>query len=119
MQPVAVPGSMAFSPSKVAAWAGVRAAVAPFLITRAVVILAAWMGAAALPRLYHQGLFTEIALGWDGAWYAGIARDGYSVPPAGASNLAFPPLLPLLTGLLGNVLHLLALDAGDPAYGPW
>jgi hypothetical protein len=106
-------------PSSLVAWSGLQAAVAPFVVTRAAIGLAAWLGAAALPRRYHQGLFTEVALGWDGAWYAGIARDGYSVPPTGASNLAFPPLLPLLTGLLGRFLHLLGLDVGDPAWGPW
>jgi hypothetical protein len=91
-----------------------------FVATRLIVVVALALGASRLPRLYHRGLFTEIALMWDGAWYAGIARDGYAMPPApNPSNLAFPPLLPLLAHLAGAVFARLGLDAGDPAWGSW
>ena len=52
---------------------------------------------------FSKGPFTEAALLWDAAWYMGIVKDGYALPPPPAtSNLAFPPLLPLLTRLLGE-----------------
>src|SRR3954467_93486 len=77
------------------------AAVTSFLTTRLVVGLAAWMGVSDLirsnPATYHKGPLVEAALLWDAAWYLGIAQDGYIRPsPTVTSNLAFPPLLPLL-----------------------
>ena len=94
-----------------------RMALSSFLVTRLIVVAAMALGAGRLPRLYHHGLLTEIALMWDGAWYAGIARDGYAIPPApNPSNLAFPPLLPLLAHLAGAVFARLGLDAGDAAF---
>ena len=68
----------------------------------------------------NHGLFTEVALGWDGAWYVGIAKDGYFIPAGGGgSNLAFPPLFPLLTHVLGGIFAALGLTAGDADYGSW
>jgi len=98
----------------------IRAALRSFLVTRTVVVLAAGLGVSQLTRTYHKGLFTEAALMWDGAWYAGIAKDGYFLPPPpNASNLAFPPLLPFLTRLLGGFFGYLGFSAGDPDYGNW
>src|SRR5437868_4796421 len=96
-----------------------RDSLASFLTTRAIALLAAAIGLAQLPHFYHKGPVSELGLGWDGAWYIGIARDGYAVPPAGPSNLAFPPLLPLLVRLLGTALGSLGLTFDDPAYGRW
>jgi hypothetical protein len=98
-------------------------ALGSFLATRAVVGLAAWLGVtqliAANPT-YNKGPFTEVALLWDSAWYMSIVKDGYALPPPPAtSNLAFPPLLPLLTRLLGEGFNALGLHLADPVYGNW
>src|SRR5690242_2713463 len=100
--------------------AGRGHALTSFLATRAIVFLAAWLGLSQLPRLYHKGPLTEFALAWDGAWYVGIAQAGYRLaPPPGASNLAFPPLLPLLTHLLGALLGAAGFTGDDRDYGTW
>jgi hypothetical protein len=97
-----------------------RASVLSFLGSRFVVLTAAWLGLSNLPRLYHGGPITEFALGWDGAWYAGIAKVGYFVPPApSVSNLAFPPVLPLLAHLLGELFGALGVTIDDPDYGSY
>src|SRR5690242_10003440 len=98
-------------------------ALGSFLATRVVVGLAAWLGVtqliAANPR-YDKGPFTEAALLWDAAWYMSIVKDGYALPPPPAtSNLAFPPLFPLLTRLLGEGFNSLGLHLADPVYGNW
>jgi hypothetical protein len=36
---------------------------------------------------------------WDGAWYVGIVKDGYSYDPSRQSNVNFYPLYPLLARL--------------------
>ena len=102
----------------------IRAAAGAWLATRAVVGVAAWVGVSELitgnPTTYHKGPFVEAALLWDAAWYAGIAQHGYVAPAAGAtSNLAFPPLLPLLARGLGSVFQALGWDMGSPDWGPW
>src|SRR5690348_13033592 len=100
--------------------AGRGTVVASFLTTRAIVFLAAWLGLSQVPRFYHKGPLTEVALGWDGAWYVGIAQAGYRlVPPPGASNIAFPPLLPLLTHLLGTLFGAAGVTGDDPDFGTW
>lgn len=82
-----------------------RAAVPPFLVSRAIVVLALvaahlltrglGLGAAA-GHASHSGL-----LGWDAAWYKQIAAHGYSALPAQA--LRFFPLLPVLARSLRAV----------------
>jgi hypothetical protein len=119
--PATAPESVA-SPAQ--AGPALRATVGSFLATRAVVVVAAWVGASSLiqanPTTYHKGVFTEAALMWDAAWYAGIARNGYVTPAPGiTSNLAFPPLLPLLTQALAGFFSSQGLNMGDPAWGPW
>ncbi len=99
------------------------AALGSFLATRMVVGLASWLGVtqliAANPA-YNKGPFTEAALLWDSAWYMSIVKDGYALPPPPAtSNLAFPPLLPLLTRLLGDLFQGVGLHLADPVYGNW
>src|SRR5690349_17419158 len=100
-----------------------QAPLASFVTTRVVVILAAWMGVSDLIRsnpVYHKGPFVEGALLWDAAWYLGIAQAGYHAPtPTVTSNLAFPPLLPLLVRWGGAGMQALGLDAGNAQYGPW
>jgi Mannosyltransferase (PIG-V) len=95
-----------------------RGAFGSFLVSRLLVLGAAWLGLASLPRFYHKGPLTEFALGWDGAWYAGIAQTGYFVPPPpGISNLAFPPEMPALVRLLGSLFSTIGLTFDDPDYG--
>jgi hypothetical protein len=80
------------------------------------------MGVAELMRTnptYHKTQLVEAALMWDASWYMGIAQSGYHMPVTGTSNLAFPPLFPLLVRLLGDGLAGLGLTLGDPQYGPW
>ncbi len=73
---------------------------------------------------------------WDGEWYLGILRHGYTAPRTGLSDLAFFPLLPLagrgvaavgvepraallLVGLLGTALAVWAVHAvGREVAGP-
>jgi hypothetical protein len=96
------------------------AAVWSFSGSRVLVFLASWLGLSQLPRYYHGGPLSEFALGWDGAWYVEIARDGYHIlPPPGVSNLAFPPILPVLVRLLGGLFGSVGLTFDDPDYGNW
>ncbi len=98
--------------------APLRHVLLSFVTTRLVVFIAAWAGASGLAKTYHKGLFTEFALMWDGAWYAEIAKHWYSAPgSSGANNLAYSPLLPLLSRLLGGLFAFLGIDAGDHDYG--
>jgi hypothetical protein len=97
-----------------------HAALWSFSCSRALVFLASWFGLGQLPRFYHAGPLSEFALGWDGAWYVEIASNGYHiVPPPGVSNLAFPPILPVLVRLLGGLFGSVGLTFDDPNYGNW
>lgn len=100
-----------------------RTALAAFLATRLVVVLGAWMGVSRLVAAdssHYRGPFVEAALLWDGGWYAGIAREGYSIPPAPAlSNLAFPPLLPMLIRGVAWIFSAFGVHFGDPGWGNW
>jgi hypothetical protein len=98
-----------------------KAALATFLATRVIVVLAAWMGVSQLittdPSRY-RGPFVEAALMWDGAWYVSVAQDGYSIPPAPTlSNVAFAPLLPMLVRGLVEIFSFLGIHFGDTAFG--
>lgn len=46
---------------------------------------------------------------WDGRWYMGLAKNGYTFNPAGLSNVAFLPLYPALLRGLNLVTHSYAL----------
>lgn len=81
--------------------------VAVFVASRLLIILAAIVAEYLLPRnpLLVPGdgapILTSLT-SWDGWYYLGIVRDGYQAAPVdGAySNVAFPPLYPLIVRLL-------------------
>lgn len=96
------------------AWASARAddlrldggVIALFVASRILVILAAVVAEYLIPRNTglvpgHASPILTSLTSWDGWFYLGIVRDGYQASPvAGAySNLAFPPLYPVLIRL--------------------
>jgi hypothetical protein len=81
--------------------------VALFVASRLIVVVAAFVAEALIPRnpLLDPGADGPILrslTSWDGWYYLGIVRDGYQADPvSGAySNIAFPPLYPVLVRLL-------------------
>ena len=51
---------------------------------------------------FHPWLW-DMLFRWDAAWYATIVKQGYSYTPGAESNVAFFPLLPLLTAAVRGV----------------
>lgn len=49
--------------------------------------------------------FENVLTLWDGRWYVGLAKNGYSFDPNGQSNVAFLPLYPLLLRSVNFVTH--------------
>ena len=81
--------------------------VALFVASRLLIVVAAFVAEALIPRnpLLEPGADGPILrslTSWDGWYYLGIVRDGYQADPvSGAySNIAFPPLYPMLIRLL-------------------
>jgi hypothetical protein len=81
--------------------------VALFVASRLLIVIAAFVAEALIPRnpLLDPGADGPILrslTSWDGWYYLGIVRDGYQADPvSGAySNIAFPPLYPMLVRLL-------------------
>jgi hypothetical protein len=81
--------------------------VALFVASRLLIVVAAFVAEALIPRnpLLEPGADGPILrslTSWDGWYYLGIVRDGYQADPvSGAySNIAFPPLYPVLIRLL-------------------
>ena len=69
--------------------------------------------------------FANVLTLWDGRWYVGLAKNGYSFNPDGQSNVAFLPLYPALlrgvsyvtqsyalAGLAINIVALIAAVCG-------
>jgi len=90
---------------------GARLAVAPYLVSRAVLWTAAFVANRLLPygpiHDSERGTWLQGFVGWDAEHYLGIARHGYPlqvIAPSG--NNGYFPLFPLL---------LRAVGAGDPA----
>jgi len=84
-----------------------RNLMAMFVASRLLVVVAAFVAENLIPR--NPGLIPgadgpllRSLTSWDGFYYLGIARDGYQAAPVvGAySNVAFPPLFPLLVRVL-------------------
>ncbi|HUP28003.1 MAG TPA: hypothetical protein VM409_06180 [Chloroflexia bacterium] len=95
-----------------------------FLLTRTIALLGAYSGVRGLVLSEPQrnkGWIAELALMWDAAWYAGIARDSYSYDPnaPGGTNVAFAPLYPFLMRAVATLLEWLTLgwDWGNKMYG--
>jgi hypothetical protein len=81
--------------------------IALFVASRLLIVIAAFIAEALIPRnpLLDPGADGPILrslTSWDGWYYLGIVRDGYQADAvSGAySNIAFPPLYPLLVRLL-------------------
>jgi Mannosyltransferase (PIG-V) len=87
-----------------------RAVLLPYVVTRALLLGAALSAARVLPfNVLYPGYpavnptpfeWVNVLSRWDGAWYVGIARDGYSYQAGEQSNIAFWPLLPMLMRLI-------------------
>jgi hypothetical protein len=84
-----------------------RRIVTAFLVSRVVILLAAVLAEAVLPR--NPALTSgdgapllRSLTAWDGWWYLGIARDGYHAAPlaGGYHDYAFFPLYPALVAAL-------------------
>jgi hypothetical protein len=84
-----------------------------FAATRGVVFLTGYLANVALPSPIGDGywhamasnLFLDVWARQDSAFYLSIATQGYDRPVSGQlSNLAFFPVYPLLTKLLGGVV---------------
>jgi hypothetical protein len=95
-----------------------------FVVTRAFALAGAYAGGQAVLVMEPErtkGWFAEVALMWDAAWYATIARDFYSYSPTaeGGTNVAFAPLYPFLVRALSEVLNLATFgwNWGDDQYG--
>lgn len=81
--------------------------VALFVASRVLLVLAAFVAEALIPRNPAlepgaDGPLLRSLTSWDGWFYLGIVRDGYQAAPVADaySNLAFPPLYPLLIRVL-------------------
>jgi hypothetical protein len=81
--------------------------IALFVATRIIVVFAAFAAEYLVPRNPAltggaAGPIVTSLTSWDGWYYLGIAHDGYQASPvAGAyTNVAFPPLFPLLVRVL-------------------
>lgn len=83
--------------------------VALFVVSRVLVVVAAFVAEALIPR--NQGLvpgadgpLLRSLTSWDGFYYLSIVRDGYQADPVvlGYSNVAFPPLFPAIVRLLSS-----------------
>src|SRR5688572_22804210 len=84
-----------------------RGLVALFVASRVLIVAAAFVAEALIPRnpLLEPGADGPILrslTSWDGAFYLSIVRDGYQADlvPGAYSNIAFPPLYPLIVRLL-------------------
>ncbi len=100
------------------------AAALIFVVTRAVALLGAYLGASNLVRAdptRNKGWLAELALMWDSAWYVNIVEHGYNWRPGaeGGTNIAFPPLYPLLLQVVSSVLGWISFgwDWGNHTYG--
>jgi hypothetical protein len=94
------------------------------VITRGVALLGAYIGTneiIALEPQRNKGWLMELGLMWDAGWYATLAKDGYHWYPEaiGGTNVAFPPLYPLLIRGFSEFLRWITFgwDWGHSTYG--
>ena len=78
-----------------------------FVASRLLILIAAFVAEALIPRNPAldpgaDGPILRSLTSWDGWYYLGIVRDGYQALPVSGdySNIAFPPLYPLVVRLL-------------------
>jgi len=84
----------------------------PYAITRAVLLAVALNATQLMPfNPYYPGYpsvhptpfeWVNVLSRWDGAWYVGIAQDGYAYHQGEQSNVVFSPLLPALMRLVAT-----------------
>jgi len=83
-----------------------RAAAAPFIASRVVLFLFAWIALALSPptrpgwRAFPDLVAIDGWARWDSAWYESIANRGYEWIPGKECNVNFFPLYPWLVGAL-------------------
>src|SRR5262245_12701092 len=95
-----------------------------FVVTRAVALYGGYLGASWVVQVdtfRNKGWFAEMALNWDAAWYVKIVKFGYQWHPSaeGGTNIAFPPLYPMLVDVVSWLLRLFSFgwDWGNGTYG--
>src|SRR5579885_2626880 len=79
-----------------------------FLVTRVIMLCAAYLADIALPGatgvgLYHvdpSNVFLDVWARWDSGFYLTIAKTGYTYVPGLQNPVAFFPLYPLLMNLI-------------------
>lgn len=106
----------------------------PFVATRAMLVLVAWLG---FHLVHHEVVFSgafefsgngerrsvtgfvspdlpfiNMWSRWDADWYLKIAKEGYSYEPGASSTTAFFPLYPLTIRVVHRALFLPSHDAG-------
>ena len=113
VQPPATAGTAVAAQSAADRWAPARPLLRPVAVyaaSRAVVVVAMWLGTKLFPPLSLAGAAST----WDGGWYLLAASGGYpdAVPVEGGSTLAFFPLYPLLVRAVDAVPLLTPIGAG-------
>ncbi|MEL6405880.1 MAG: mannosyltransferase family protein [Chloroflexota bacterium] len=82
-----------------------------FVVTRLIVLIAAYLTEVAIPGMTGDGLyrvnpnniFLDVWARWDSGFYLTIIESGYEFIAGQQSNVAFFPLYPLLVNLLSTV----------------
>jgi hypothetical protein len=84
--------------------------VTAFLVSRFLVLVAAWVAETFLVRNRNLtsgdgGVLIQSLTAWDGWWYLGVARDGYHAAPLAGEyhDYAFLPLYPAAVRLAGSL----------------
>lgn len=105
---------------RVVAWEPLRAAWGPFIVSRLLVMVVAYLAVVmigfetppAFPALKNG--FLDLYARWDAGWYFNIASIGYPTvfDPAQRNSIAFFPGLPLLMRATGTLLDVNLWAAG-------
>lgn len=101
-------------------WEPLRAAWGPFIASRLLVFIAAYVAVSAIgfdtppPFRGMRNDLLDLYARWDAGWYVGIARAGYQdrFTPSRQNAIAFFPGFPLILRAVGILLHVNLWVAG-------